>query len=907
MAPNEAREFGKYELVSKLAAGGMAVTYRARMKGAAGVTKPVVIKQILPHFADDPAFVEMFVSEARVAAALTHGNIAQVFDFGEIDGQYFLAMEFVHGQPLSKLLRRALKAGLPSLPLPLALYIGTQICDGLDYAHRHVGEDGHPMGLVHRDVSPDNVLISYEGQVKVIDFGIAKATSVVEARTSPGTLKGKFPYFSTEQARGEQDLDARSDIFAVGVVLYEMLCGRRPYEGEFAAVLPRIIAGDFPPPSSLNPAIDPGLESVMYTAMALDRETRYPTAQAFSEALREQLYSAYPRFSPAMLSQLLGHLFAEDLAAEGRRVEVTPGFLEQLAAWQSQTAGETSGSHPRPPATGPGSSSGRPSTGSGVRAVQRPGSDGGRPVSGSTPRPAALRPSTNGASGRPPSDGSGRTLSSASGRRVTSSTGVRAQAAPSTMAAPPELGEEEAPTSVSAPPAGARAAEPAHDTPVEVPAVSVPAKVTDPLRAHRETQTREEQERAERRQRLVMLISVPIFGLTLVLGGLHYFLGGKGDSSPVGSLWLTSAPAGASVKLNGKDVPGVTPLVVPNVPLHQANTLVLTLPGYRPWTKRFTANTEAEPPVHAELERAEPAPTAPPAPPAPTAVVTPPALEKTGDPQPEAAAGTTAEAAAAAPAPEAAEKPGTPAAPDPKYNVVDYPTRLFVLRPQYNAFPVGRYSTASIELNPGSSYSINTDGGASVGGRGGASSTLAYLAEGDNLATDDTFGLIGPSPRTFKGVRRLYVFLLDDDLADNSGSVRVHLRQSKWVAPRQLTFDATHDALVLQPEHQFVLRRLNPDATYLLTVRDDFAELRSGANGRTHRVLCAESSTKSARRNHRLLEAGKRYQLTGADTLRCTFPDTRVEDNQGAFEVDIVDVTEMSRRERAAALRGASR
>ena len=232
MAPNAARDFGRYELLSKLASGGMAVTYRATMRGAAGVTKPVVIKQILPHLADDPAFVEMFIGEARVAAALTHGNIAQVFDFGEIDGQYFLAMEFVHGQPLSKVLRRAQRAGLPSMPVPLALYIASQICDGLDYAHRHLDEQGKPLGLVHRDVSPDNALISYEGQVKVIDFGIAKATSFAEARTSPGVVKGKYPYFSTEQAQGRQDLDARSDTFAVGVVLYEMLCGRRPYDGE---------------------------------------------------------------------------------------------------------------------------------------------------------------------------------------------------------------------------------------------------------------------------------------------------------------------------------------------------------------------------------------------------------------------------------------------------------------------------------------------------------------------------------------------------------------------------------------------------------------------------------------------------------------------------------------------------
>ncbi|HEY0097279.1 MAG TPA: protein kinase, partial [Archangium sp.] len=510
MAANEAREFGKYELVSKLAAGGMAITYRARMKGAAGVTKPVVIKQILPHFADEPDFVEMFVSEARVAAGLTHGNIAQVFDFGEIDGQYFLAMEFVHGQTLSKLLRRAQKAGLPGLPMPLALFVATQMCDGLDYAHRHIGEDGRPMGLVHRDVSPDNVLISYEGQVKIIDFGIAKATSIVESRTSPGTLKGKYPYFSTEQARGEQDLDARSDIFAVGVVLYEMLCGRRPYEGELAAVLPRILDGDYPRPSSLNPAIGPELEAVMSTAMALDRQQRYPTAQAFSEALREQLYSGWPRFSPAMLSQLLGHLFAEELAAEGRRVEVTPGFLEQLAAWQAQPVSEPMGAQAR----APGSASGRPPTNSGVRVQSRPGSDSGRPGSNAGSRPG-LRPSTTGAGGGRPLSNSGvRTVSSASGRRVTSSVGVTRVQGPSTMAAP-HVDADEPSTAVSQPPTDVSsvrtAAEEPHDTPVEVPAVSVPTRpaVPDYLRPVREAQEREAQERSERRQRLVMLISVP--------------------------------------------------------------------------------------------------------------------------------------------------------------------------------------------------------------------------------------------------------------------------------------------------------------------------------------------------------------------------------------------------------------
>jgi serine/threonine protein kinase len=884
VAANEAREFGKYELVSKLAAGGMAITFRARMKGAAGVTKPVVIKQILPHFADDPEFVEMFVSEARVAAGLTHSNIAQVFDFGEIDGQFFLAMEFVHGQPLSKLLRRAQKAGMPGLPLPLALHIASQMCDGLDYAHRHVGEDGQPMGLVHRDVSPDNVLISYEGQVKVIDFGIAKATSVVEARTSPGTLKGKYPYFSTEQARGQQDLDARSDIFAVGVVLYEMLCGRRPYEGELAAVLPRILEGDYARPSALNPAISPELEAVMGNAMALNREARYPTAQAFSEALREQLYSANPRFSPVLLAQLLGHLFAEELTAEGRRIEVTPAFMEMLAAWQAQPLGEPTGVRVRPPTGGsrPG-----PSTNSGQRSVLRtpPG------TGGSSSRPAIPRPASQGSSG------GARSASSASVRRVTSNNGIpRAVASasrtservpvPVTMVAPPDPTEEPS-TTVSK--AAIADVEPPHDTPVETPAVR-PSGMSEALRPLREAQAREEAERAERRQRLVMLISVPLFGLALLLAGLHFLMSGRSEGPPTGSLWLTSTPPGASVKINGRDVSGVTPLVVRGVTLDEANTLILTLPGYRPWTKRFTPTNETEPPMHAELERLAPEPPA-----------TPQPATATDTPSATADGGTQAVAAAPESGPAAV-------APDLKYNEVTYPTRLFVLRPKHNAVPLEKYGTASIELNPGASYSVSTSGGVSLqAGRGGSMGTVAYYVEGDNVPADDSFGLLGAGARTIKGARRLHVFLLDDDREDNSGTLRVNLRQSQWVPPRTLAFDATQDALVLKPEHQHVLRGLNPDAIYLLTVRDDFAELRSGAPGRTRRVLCAESSEKSARRNHRLLEAGKRYQLTGADTLRCTFPDSRVEDNAGALEVDIVDVTEMSRRERAAALRGASR
>jgi serine/threonine protein kinase len=880
VAANDAREFGKYELVSKLAAGGMAITYRARLKGAAGVTKPVVIKQILPHFADDPEFVEMFVSEARVAAGLTHSNIAQVFDFGEIDGQYFLAMEFVHGQPLSKLLRRVQRAGLGAMPLPLALHIASQIADGLDYAHRHMSDDGQPMGLVHRDVSPDNVLVSYEGQIKVIDFGIAKATSLVEARTSPGTLKGKYPYFSTEQAQGRQDLDARSDIFAVGVVLYEMLCGRRPYEGELVTVLPRILAGDYPAPSSLNPAVTPELEEVIYTAMALDREQRYPTAQAFAEALREQLYSAWPRFSPALVSQLLGHLFAEELATEGRRMEVSPAFQELLDSWQAQAPIQPSGVRRRLPSTG--------------------SSNGGRPPSaGSSSRSALPRSNATGGSA------GGRSVSSTSGRRVTSNTGVaRPVTSPRgaplpTMASPPELVEDEPRTAPSQPSTAVREAQERSDTPVEVPTLQAASKVSEALNPLRVAQAREEAELAERRQRIIMLISVPMFGIALVLALLHWGFNRDEEEIATGSLWLTSTPVGASVQLNGQDVGAVTPLIVKGVTLHQANTLILSLPGHRPWTKRFTPTEEASPPLHAELERIKEEP----APAGATASTGTSAGTGTSTSPPSA---TPEDAGTAAVAETAPEDTATKSA--SLYNVVDYPVRMFVLRTQYNAFPLGKYGTASIELNPGASYSVSTQGSATLQeGRGGSTSTLVYYAEGENVPANESYGLLGAAGRTIKGARRLHVFLLDDDRDDNSGTVRVHLRQSKWVAPRQLTFDATRDALVLKPEHQLVVRGLNPDALYLLTVRDDYPELRPGAKGRTRRVLCVESSQTSARRNHRLLESGKRFQLTGADTLRCTYPDTEVGDNAGALEVDIVDMTVMSRRDRAAALRGSSR
>jgi serine/threonine protein kinase len=876
LADTGPQAFGKYVLLSKLAAGGMAVTYRARMTGAAGVTKPCVIKQILPHFADDHDFVEMFIGEAKVAAQLTHGNIAQVFDFGEVDGQYFIALELVQGQPLSKVLRKAAKAGMGFFPIPLALHVVSKLCDGLDYAHRHVGEDGQPLGLVHRDVSPDNVLISYEGEVKVIDFGIAKATSMVEQKTSPGVVKGKYPYFSPEQAQGRQDLDSRTDVYAAGVVLYEAVCGRRPFEGEFVTVLPRILAGDFTPPSHVNPAVSPELEEIIYRAMALDRDQRYSTAKELSEDLVELLYRDNPRFTPSLLSQLVAHLFTEELTAEGRKVELPPSFAEQLVAWQS-----------------PGPSARTSSPGSGPRT---PGS-GNRTPSGSV-RTASGRLSSPGVARGPTSNAAARTSSSggmrvptSGGRRVTNPNARRA----SNPGTPNSNARKALPASTDegdvTPPSGTPVPEDSQPPPK-------PLQVNDRAAEVRAANAQKEAERAERTQKLVRNISLGVFAVVFILILFVVLRPEEAEqSAPSATIWVTSTPEGAAVSLNGKAVKGQTPLFVSGFVLNEANTLVLTAPGYLAWTKRFTPNSASEAPIHADLKRATSDP-----PPSPT-------------PKPAVAAATPD--AGTRPAPDAGSSAlafddgtdfVTPEGERIDFHKVTYPARLLVLRTAYNALPIPDYQTVSLELNPGTSYSVRIDGSAAYTANSPTSSSLAYFLEGD-LPADESFGVLSGAARTIKGAKRIHVFAFDENgLDDNRGTIRVQFTESKWKPPRTLVFDAQKHALPIKTEHQVELRGLNPKSTYLFTVRDDFAELSPSPKGRIRRALCMErnSASMDARRTYRLLEAGKRYQLDSVETLRCTYPDTKVSNNQGALEVDLVDITNMTRKQRDEYIRNAN-
>jgi len=857
----------------------MAVTFRARLTGAAGVTKPCVIKQILPHFADDQDFIEMFVSEARVAAQLTHGNIAQVFDFGEVNGQYFIALEFVHGQPLSKVLRKAAKQGMGFFPIPLALHIVSKLCDGLDYAHRYAGDDGQPMGLVHRDVSPDNVLISYEGEVKVIDFGIAKATSMVEQKTSPGVVKGKYPYFSPEQAQGRQDLDSRTDVYAAGVVLYEAVCGKRPYEGEFVAVLPRILVGDYTPPSQVNPAISPELEDIISKALALHREDRYQTAKELSEALVELLYRDNPRFTPSMLSQLVAHLFSEELSAEGRKVELPATFAEQLSTWQNPGPASSPG-RPRPPSAGGArpSSSGRPANAGRSPTGERPISRGTKPPSDGGARPASggVRVTTTGM----------RRLPTGGPRRATNPGGPMRRVTGERPAPviPDEVTPAQGMPSLAMPldqvldgstaPSGP--AEPPQLTRLEAPATAVaPKRSTDPAAEFRAAKAKAEAERSARTQKLVRNISLGIFAVVAVLL-LFVALRPKEDEyiAPTTKIWVTSKPEGATIKLNNHDV-GKTPKEVHGFIINEANTLVLTLPNYLAWTKRFTPDGYNDPPVHADLKRD---------------------VEETPPPPP------TQPAATVNPATSATDAGTGTAAHDDKeldFHELVYPTRLLVLRAAYNAFPISEYAPATIDLSPGVSYSVRTEGGAAYTEDGATSSTLAYLLEGD-LPADESFGLISSTARVIKGARKMHIFAIDETpSSDNRGTVRVQFSESKWKPPRYLTFDAQKHALWLKAEHQVWLHGLNPRSTYLFTVRDDFAELRKDAKGRIRRALCmSRDGNPTSRPTYRILETGKRYSLDDLESLRCTFPDTRLADNEGALEVDLVDVTNMTRKER---------
>jgi len=311
--------FGKYFLVDKIAVGGMAEIFKAKTFSHGGFEKLLVIKRILAHLSENEEFVEMFVDEAKVTVALQHANIVQTYDFGKLHTNYFIAMECVEGKDVKVLLRK-LAQRRKLLPIEFAVYVAHEVCKGLDYAHRRTDMHGKKMGIVHRDMSPSNVLISYEGEIKIADFGIAKAATNAY-NTKDGVLKGKFEYMSPEQAMG-QDIDRRSDLFSCGIILYECLTGRRLFKGSSEIkTLEAIKACDIDPPSVLNPAIPARLDEIVMQAMARDRSERYQEARELQNDLLEFLYPATPDLTRQSFSHFLKELFSEEIAQERHRLE----------------------------------------------------------------------------------------------------------------------------------------------------------------------------------------------------------------------------------------------------------------------------------------------------------------------------------------------------------------------------------------------------------------------------------------------------------------------------------------------------------------------------------------------------------------------------------------------------------
>ncbi|HTL31818.1 MAG TPA: protein kinase [Kofleriaceae bacterium] len=273
-------QFGKYTLIRKIGTGGMAEVYLARTSVAQGLNKTLVIKKIHTAYARSRQFVTMFVDEAKIALGLNHPNIIQVFDFGAVGDTYFLAMEYVEGMDLLRLLQEAAKARV-RLPYGLSAYIVQQLAKGLDYAHRKADEFGQPLGIVHRDISPQNVLLSWDGAVKIVDFGNARARDVHEEQ---GVIKGKFAYMSPEQARGEP-VDCRSDVFAAGIVLYELVCARPLFHGKGKEALEMVKSGAIPRPRDSAPELPASLEGIILKALAFHRADRFQTARDLQHEL----------------------------------------------------------------------------------------------------------------------------------------------------------------------------------------------------------------------------------------------------------------------------------------------------------------------------------------------------------------------------------------------------------------------------------------------------------------------------------------------------------------------------------------------------------------------------------------------------------------------------------------------
>ena len=314
MAAGRGTRFGKYTLLNRIAVGGMAEVFLARQEGLEGFEKTICIKRIRPHLSSQPNFVQMFLNEAKLAAQLNHPNIVQIYDLGRVNDSYFIAMEYISGRDMSRIIPKAEKAGI-SFPMIYALRIASNVCEGLYFAHTKGDAYGNPLNIVHRDITPENILVSFSGTVKIVDFGIAKANTQLE-QTRAGEIKGKLSYMSPEQCMGHQ-LDARSDIFSFGSVIYEWVTGYKLFTGENEmAILKSIIDGKIYPPSYFKEDVPEAVERILMKALDKDKTKRYQSAWEMQFDI--DTYLASSEFTPSNihLSNFLKQIFGDEIERE---------------------------------------------------------------------------------------------------------------------------------------------------------------------------------------------------------------------------------------------------------------------------------------------------------------------------------------------------------------------------------------------------------------------------------------------------------------------------------------------------------------------------------------------------------------------------------------------------------------
>lgn len=645
MAEFEPKQFGKYFLTDKLAVGGMAEIYKAKTYGVDGFEKVLCIKRILPHAAADKDFVTMLIDEAKLSVLLSHANIVQVYDLGKVGDDYFIAMEFIHGVNLRDIMY-ACRETQRAIPPEIACFITSEICKGLDYAHRKTDADNKPLNIVHRDISPQNILLSYEGEVKIVDFGIAKAAMNI-SHTMAGILKGKIAYMSPEQAMGKA-IDTRTDIFATGILLYEMLTGQKLFTGESQfEVLKKIRTSDIKA-DTLPDTIPENLREIMAKALAANVEDRYQTAGDLQIDLTRYLYSSYADFSPRKIAELVQELFKDEIAQEqeakareaaheaqttsmnvqegARQVEIVQGAKKP---GEDTTTGErdTTAAHPLPEATTPAVTAAVPAPaaqpparkkkrwpwvlaalivlGAGIGAAisfipqLRFWEKAVAPVSDVTT--ATINSEPQGASVFVDGRKTGlRTPAVIPSLEVGKSYRIRLEkeqfipvdqmltissSLPLTVTIP--LAKESGTLNVSSTPAGAKIYLNGEDTKKVTPATLDKMPLGVDLRV---TLMKEGFEDAER---VIKLESKAPHDLEITLNEIR---------PNTGSVVVSSEPAGANIEIDGKDIKRVTPTKVVNLDLNEEHKLKLTIKDLEPFEQSFTLKDKTPLEIKGELK-----------------------------------------------------------------------------------------------------------------------------------------------------------------------------------------------------------------------------------------------------------------------------------------------------------------